>query len=82
MESSLLNVRIEQEAAEESPPDALSFVLGRDRSGLWIVQESHGLCGGMFATKDAAISYAKFESAERPSVIRLSAEPIELNCSS
>jgi hypothetical protein len=81
MEISLLNVRIEQEAPEENLPEALSFVLGRNRSGLWILQESHGLCGGMFATKDAAISYAKFESADRPSVIRLVAEPIELKCS-
>jgi hypothetical protein len=82
MESSLFDAPLQQEAPEEVPPEPLCFVLGRDRGGHWIVQESHGLCGGLFASKDAAVAYAKFESADRPSVIRLSTEPIELNCSS
>jgi hypothetical protein len=65
---------------EEAVPEPLSFVLGRDHSGCWIVQETHGLCGGLFASKDAAVAYAKAESA-RASDIRLAPEPIELNCS-
>jgi hypothetical protein len=82
MENRLFNPGLEQEAPEEAPPEPLCFVLGRDHGGCWIVQESHGICGGLFASKSAAISYAKFESADRPSVVRLSTEPIELNCSS
>jgi len=31
---------------------------------------------------DAAIGYARFESADRKRVIRLSPDPLELNCSS
>jgi hypothetical protein len=64
------------------PLEQLSFVLGRDHGRRWIVQETHRLCGGLFARKDAAISYARFESADRKRVIRLSPDPLELNCSS
>ncbi len=69
-------------AEKEVPPEPLSFVLGRDHDGHWIVQEANGLYGGLFASETAAIRYAKFESADRRSVIRLSPGPIELNCSS
>ena len=72
----------EENACPSEPPEPLDFVLGRDHGGHWIVQETYGLCGGLFASKDAAISYAKFESADRKSVIRLAPDPIELNCSS
>jgi hypothetical protein len=53
MESLLSDTRFEY---EEAPPEPLCFVLGRDHGGHWIVQEAHGLCGGLFASKDAAIS--------------------------
>src|ERR1700676_4667960 len=62
----------------KEPPEPLSFVLGRDRGGHWIVQEAHGLCGGLFANKDAALRYAKSECAEGEARIRLSPEAIEL----
>jgi hypothetical protein len=68
--------------SEEVPPQPLCFTLGRDHGGHWIVQEAHGLCGGLFASKDAAIHFARFESADRQSTIRLASDPIELNCSS
>ena len=77
MESLLFNNDREQ---EEAPPDPLCFELGRDHDGHWIVQESNGLCGGLFVSEDAAIRYAKFESADRASVIRLAPDPIELKC--
>ena len=78
MESYLPNATREEGA---SPLEPLSFVLGRDRGGHWIVQEAHGLCGGLFASKDAAIRYAKFERADR-GAIRISPDTIELKCSS
>jgi hypothetical protein len=80
MESLLFNVSVEEKEAPPEPPslEPFEFVLGRDRGGHWIVQETHGLCGGVFASKDAAISYAKFESADRRSVIRIARDPIEL----
>lgn len=77
MENCLFDTKAEE---NEVPPEPLSFTLGRDHDGRWIVQETHGLCGGLFASRDAAIRYAKFEGAERGSVIRQTPHPIELNC--
>jgi hypothetical protein len=79
MESILFDANIPE---EEVPPEPLCFELGRDQGGHWIVRETNGLCGGLFASEKAAVSYAKFESARRGSVIRLVSDPIELNCSS
>jgi hypothetical protein len=79
MESLLFNTDLEQ---EEAVPEPLCFVLGRDHGGHWVVQETHGLCGGLFASKDAAISYAKFESADRERIIRVAPDPVELKFSS
>ena len=79
MESRLFDTNAEE---NEVPPEPLSFVLGRDGGGRWIVQEAHGVCGGLFASQDAAIRYAKSEAAERGRVIRLVPDPIELKCRS
>jgi hypothetical protein len=77
MESELLN---KHASRIEVACDPLRFTLGRDHDGLWIVQEAHGLCGGLFTSENAATRYAKFESAGRGSVIRFIPDPIELNC--
>jgi hypothetical protein len=79
MESRLFEPNAEE---NEVPSEPLSFVLGRDGGGRWIVQEAHGLCGGLFASQDAAIRYAKSEAAERGGVIRLVPDRIELKCRS
>ncbi len=57
-------------------------MLGRDRGGHWIVQEAHGLCGGLFVNKAAAMRYARSEYAEREASISVSPEAIELKYSS
>jgi hypothetical protein len=79
METSVFDANFED---NEFPPEPLSFMLGRDDGGRWIVQEANGLCGGLFASENAAIHYAKSESAGRGTVIRFISDPIELNCSS
>ncbi len=56
----------------------LSFIIGQDREGHWIALEAHGMRGGIFASKDAAIDYAEIECGRRASAIRLSVEPLEL----
>ena len=78
MERFLRNTSLES----KEPPEPLNFILGRDRGGHWIVQETHGLCGGLFASKDAAIHYARSECAERAGSISVSAAAIELKYSS
>jgi hypothetical protein len=57
--------------------DPLHFVVGQDHSGLWVVTETHGLYGGIFCSKDAALRFAKFETADRLGDCAVSAEPIE-----
>jgi hypothetical protein len=57
--------------------DPLSFVIGCDRAGRWIVVEGHGLYGGIFGSQRDAARYARFESGGRRSVIAMSAEPLE-----
>jgi hypothetical protein len=46
-----------------------------------IALETHGFCGGVFASKDAVMRYARFESAGHDGVIRLTPEPFELKFS-
>jgi hypothetical protein len=79
MESRLFEPNREE---NDASPEPLNFVLGRDGGGRWIVQEAHGLCGGLFARQDAAIRYARSEAAERGGVIRRVPDPIELKCRS
>jgi hypothetical protein len=57
--------------------DSFHFVVGQDHSGLWVVAETHGLCGGIFSTKDAALRFAKSESGERRADLALTSEPLE-----
>lgn len=65
---------------DDAPSEPLCFRLGRDHEGHWVVQEEHGLYGGLFVSEIAAIRYAKFESANRGAVFEIAAGPIELNC--
>lgn len=58
--------------------DPLHFVIGRDRSGNWIVTETHGLYGGIFCSKDAALRFAKFEAANRNGELEFTDERLEL----
>jgi len=60
---------------------ALDFVLGRDHEGHWVVRESHGLCGGLFASKDDAIRYARSEGAAETNTIRIMSEDEEIDFS-
>jgi hypothetical protein len=59
--------------------DPLHFVVGRDRTGHWVVTETHGLYGGIFCDRATALRFAKFESADRASELELISETIELN---
>ncbi len=56
----------------------LSFVVGRDRFGRWIVTEMQGPYGGIFASRDAAIRFAKFALGGRPGTLSIGKAPLEL----
>ncbi len=55
-----------------------AFVVGRDGEGHWLAVETHGLGGGLFTNRDAALRYARFETEGREGAVRLVAEPIAL----
>ncbi|MGP0092500.1 MAG: hypothetical protein ACLPKB_21445 [Xanthobacteraceae bacterium] len=62
----------------EPPRNPLRFIIGQDRKGHWIVRETHGLGGGIFVSREAALDYAEFETDHRPGAVRLAAQPLEL----
>ena len=63
-----------------APPaaDGHSFVVGQDGRGCWLAVETHGLGGGLFVSRDAALHYARDETMRRPGGIILTDEPVSL----
>ena len=47
-------------------PRSAKWMLGHSGEGLWILVESAGRFGGLFASEKEALKYARFESAGRP----------------
>jgi hypothetical protein len=48
-------------AALADPCDAVSnYVVGQNSKGNWVAVETHGLAGGIFVSRDAALHYAEF----------------------
>ena len=58
--------------------EALNFVVGRDKFGRWIVTEVHGLYGGIFANREAAVRFVALELGGRPGSLSISKVPLEL----
>ena len=55
-----------------------SFLVGCDAHGHWIAVETHGLGGGIFRDREAALHYAAFETDRRPGAVRLSGDLLSL----
>ncbi len=55
-----------------------SFVIGRDADGHWLAVETHGLSGGLFRSREAALRYATFETDHRAGAVHLVNEPVAL----
>jgi hypothetical protein len=66
-------------AKDADPADPLHFVVGQDRRGNWVVTETHGLYGGIFCSKDAALRFAKFETADRLGECAVTGERLEFD---
>ncbi len=47
-------------------PPASIIIIGQDRRGQWIVQENHGLMGGIFRSREAAMHFIEDERAGFP----------------
>jgi hypothetical protein len=56
--------------------------IGRNKNGQWVVQQQHGLYGGLFVNRTVAIRYALFENGRHPETIVELSRPIELNMGS
>ncbi len=55
-------------APEKEPP---SFLVGCDEQNRWVAVEVHGLCGGYFADRAAALKFAHEQTSGRQGAIRL-----------
>ena len=53
-----------------------TFLVGQDGEGHWLAVETHGLGGGIFVTKDAALRYARVETDKRPGAVILARWPV------
>ena len=53
------------------PPSTTTHhvLIGRNRNGQWVAQECHGLFGGLFTHRAAALRYALFENGRHPEAI-------------
>ena len=54
------------------------FIVGQDGDGHWLAVETHGRGGGLFATRDAALRYARDETGRRPGAVALALAAILL----
>ena len=54
------------------------FLVGQDREGHWVAVETHGLGGGLFTSREAALHYAAFETGRGLDAVRVVSETIEL----
>ena len=52
-----------------STPSRARFMVGRDKRGRWIVQDQHGLVGGLFVNEAAALHFAGEECNHNPTDI-------------
>lgn len=60
-------------------PSASIIFVGQDRRGQWIVEENHGLMGGIFRSRDAAMHFIADERASFPNAsIEAATAPLSL----
>ena len=69
--------RVGARAADVSPT-AMSFLVGQNAKGNWVALETHGLAGGIFVSREAAIHYAEFETDHRSGAVHLAPRPLDL----
>lgn len=55
--------------------------MGKDSRGRWVVQDSRGLSGGVFADRENALHYALFENGGRARAVIMIPGLLELNLS-
>jgi hypothetical protein len=53
--------------------------IGQNHCGRWVVRDRRGLCGGLFATRTAAIRFAMFECPRTPQSVIMAPDGLELD---
>jgi hypothetical protein len=53
--------------------------IGQNRQGEWVVREAHGIFGGVFGNRTAAIRFAMYECQRRPQSVIMMPEGLELD---
>ncbi len=69
------------EAFQSAPAangDPLRFVIAKDSANQWIVMETHGLYGGVFVSKEAAMRFSDFECGGRNGTLEVIGERTEV----
>jgi hypothetical protein len=69
-------------AKEVEPPSwlqSLSFMVGQDQHGNWVVQEQNGIRGGLFVDRDAALRFVRSENGGRPQAVIMISGILELD---
>ena len=70
----MMRRQLVSEKASKSP----CLFIGQDRCGRWVVRDRRGLCGGLFATRTAAIRFAMFEYPRTPQSVMMAPDGLEL----
>ena len=65
-------------SGEHQTSGAPDYLIGRDAQGHWLAVETHGRGGGLFASRTAALSYARFETGRRAGAVAVCSQPIRL----
>ena len=60
------------------PATGHTFLVGQDAAGHWLAVETHGLGGGLFTSRAAAMQYPLFEAEGRANAVVLAVEPVSL----
>jgi hypothetical protein len=67
------------EPPSRSSSQSSLFLLGKNSRGNWVVQDSRGLCGGLFRGRAEALRYALFENGNRPQAVIMVPGTLELD---
>ncbi len=63
----------------EPPSTSRLFLIGRNSSGNWVVQDQSRLRGGLFVDRAEALRFALFENGRRPQAVVMVPGTLELD---
>ena len=79
MENPMINAKEGVEPPSWTRPRL--FTIGQDSRGNWVVQDQKGICGGLFADRDAALRFVRAENGYYPAIVVMVSNNIDLKVS-